>query len=285
MNGFINLYKPSGMSSAYAINKIKKLLGKKVKCGHMGTLDPMASGVLPVGIGKATRLFNFLLDKDKVYTAEFTFGYETDTLDAEGKIIKDGGCIPTINEIKGVLSSLTGIVNQIPPAYSAKNVGGTRSYVLARQGIEVELKPKQVEINSIEVETTSNKNAYKFTIKCKGGTYIRSICRDIAYALNTYATMTKLTRNKSGCFDLTNSVSAEEINSLQDIEARLIKPEDTVYFNVVELNGKKYSDLINGRFCEVNLQNGIYKIYYENVFIGVGEVENNNLKCKAYVNG
>ena len=285
MNGFINLYKPSGMSSAYAINKIKKLLGKKVKCGHMGTLDPMASGVLPVGIGKATRLFNFLLDKDKVYTAEFTFGYETDTLDAEGKIIKDGGYIPTINEIKGVLSSLTGIVDQIPPAYSAKNVGGTRSYVLARQGIEVELKPKQVEINSIEVETTSNKNAYKFTIKCKGGTYIRSICRDIAYALNTYATMTKLTRNKSGCFDLSNSVSAEEINSLQDIEARLIKPEDTVYFEVIELNNKKYSDLINGRFCEVNLQNGLYKIYYDNVFIGVGEVENNNLKCKAYVNG
>lgn len=285
MNGFINLYKPSGMSSAYAINKIKKLLGKKVKCGHMGTLDPMASGVLPVGIGKATRLFNFLLDKDKVYTAEFTFGYETDTLDAEGKIIKDGGYIPTINEIKGVLNSLTGIVDQIPPAYSAKNVGGTRSYVLARQGIEVELKPKQVEINSIEVETTSTKNAYKFTIKCKGGTYIRSICRDIAYALNTYATMTKLTRNKSGCFDLTNSVSAEEINSLQDIEARLIKPEDTVYFEVIELNNKKYSDLINGRFCEVNLQNGLYKIYYDNVFIGVGEVENNNLKCKAYVNG
>ena len=285
MNGFINLYKPSGMSSAYAINKIKKLLGKKVKCGHMGTLDPMASGVLPVGIGKATRLFNFLLDKDKVYTAEFTFGYETDTLDAEGKIIKDGGCIPTINEIKGVLNSLTGIVDQIPPAYSAKNVGGTRSYVLARQGIEVELKPKQVEINSIEVETTSTKNAYKFTIKCKGGTYIRSICRDIAYALNTYATMTKLTRNKSGCFDLTNSVSAEEINSLQDIEARLIKPEDTVYFEVIELNNKKYSDLINGRFCEVNLQNGLYKIYYENVFIGVGEVENKTLKCKAYVNG
>ena len=285
MNGFINLYKPSGMSSAYAINKIKKLLGKKVKCGHMGTLDPMASGVLPVGIGKATRLFNFLLDKDKVYTAEFTFGYETDTLDAEGKIIKDGGYIPTINEIKGVLYSLTGIVNQIPPAYSAKNVGGTRSYVLARQGIEVELKPKQVEINSIEVETTSTKNAYKFTIKCKGGTYIRSICRDIAYALNTYATMTKLTREKSGCFDLSNSVSAEEINSFQDIEIRIIKPEDTVYFEVIELNNKKYSDLINGRFCEVNLQNGLYKIYYENVFIGVGEVENNNLKCKAYVNG
>ena len=184
-----------------------------------------------------------------------------------------------------MLCYLTGIVNQIPPAYSAKNVGGTRSYVLARQGIEVELKPKQVEINSIEVETTSTKNAYKFTIKCKGGTYIRSICRDIAYALNTYATMTKLTREKSGCFDLSNSVSAEEINSFQDIEIRIIKPEDTVYFEVIELNNKKYSDLINGRFCEVNLQNGLYKIYYENVFIGVGEVENNNLKCKAYVNG
>ena len=167
MNGFINLFKPSGMTSAYALNKIKKLLGKKVKCGHMGTLDPMASGVLPVGIGKATRLFNYLLDKDKVYEAEFTFGYETDTLDAEGVTILEGGRIPTLEEVQTASQSLVGVINQIPPSYSAKNVAGTRSYVLARKGIAVELPPKQIEINSIIVTQTEKSNTFKFLIECK----------------------------------------------------------------------------------------------------------------------
>ena len=149
MNGFLNVYKPSGMSSAYALNLIKKRF-KGEKMGHMGTLDPLASGVLPVAFGKSTRLFDYLLDKDKVYKAEFTFGYETDTLDRGGVVIKDNGKLPTESDIISVLPSLVGEVMQMPPIYSAKNVNGKRSYELARLGVEVELKPKKVTITSID---------------------------------------------------------------------------------------------------------------------------------------
>jgi tRNA pseudouridine55 synthase len=283
MNGFINLYKPSGMTSAYALNKIKKLLGKKVKCGHMGTLDPMACGVLPVAIGKSTRLFDYLLDKDKRYVATFTFGYETDSLDAEGKIVRQGGKIPTLSEVQQAAKSLIGVVDQVPPAFSAKNVDGTRSYVLARKGIEVELKPKKVEITNIIVEESNVPNSYTFTVECKGGTYIRSICRDVAYKLNTYATMTALLRQKSGLFTVENSVLAQDINSLEDIKNGLIAPEKVVNLPKIELNNSTFDDLINGRPCYVSAQNGLYNVLYNDVYVGVGEVIKNNLKLKAYI--
>ena len=283
MNGFINLYKPSGITSAYALNKIKKILGKKVKCGHMGTLDPMASGVLPVGIGKCTRLFNYLLDKDKKYRATFTFGYETDTLDAEGKVVADGGKIPTYEEILVAVKGLIGEVEQVPPAYSAKNVGGTRSYVLARQGIAVDLKPKKVVITDIKVEKTDCENAYNFTIFCKGGTYIRSICRDLAYALNTYATMTKLERFQSGLFTENNSILIENINDINDVLKALIKPETVVNFETINLSIDKFNDLINGRRCVVENPNGLYSVFCQNSYVGVCEVLDNNLTIKAYV--
>ena len=283
MNGFINLYKPSGMTSAYALNKIKKLIGKKVKCGHMGTLDPMASGVLPVAIGKCTRLFDYLLDKDKKYVATFTFGYETDTLDAEGVVVKDGGKIPSYEEIVSASKSLIGEIDQIPPAYSAKNVGGTRSYVLARQGISVELKAKKVVITDIKVEKTDKENAYIFTIECKGGTYIRSICRDVAYALNTYATMTSLSRRKSGLFTIENAVLLEDINDILDIEKSLIKPEKVVNLTPLNLVESKYNDLINGRRCYIKEADGLYNVFYNDEYVGVGEILKNNLTMKAYV--
>lgn len=163
MTGFINFYKPSGMSSAISLVKIKKLLGKSVKCGHMGTLDPLASGVLPVAIGKATRLFDYLLDKVKVYEAEFTFGYETDTLDLGGKIINEGGRVPEISEVRAAAERRDREkLQQIPPAYSAKNVNGKRSYELARKGIAVELKPKTVEILSIIVSESEKVGAFNF---------------------------------------------------------------------------------------------------------------------------
>lgn len=283
MNGFINLYKPSGMTSAYALNKIKKLLGKKVKCGHMGTLDPMASGVLPVAIGKSTRLFDYLLDKDKVYLAEFTFGYETDTLDAEGKIVNSGGYIPTVNEIETACKGLVGLIDQVPPSYSAKNVGGVRSYVLARRGVTVELKAKKVEINEITVMETNDKTKFNFLIKCKGGTYVRSICRDIAYSLNTYATMTALLRKKSGLFSEENAILASNINSLEDIKKALIKPEETLNYSTITLNEVEYLNLINGRRCLVKNENGLYKVFYGDIFVGVGEILGGNLTIKAFI--
>ena len=282
MNGFINFYKPSGESSAKAISKIKKKF-KGQKIGHMGTLDPMASGVLPVAIGKATRLFDFLLDKTKIYRAKFTFGYQTDTLDAEGVVVIEGGRIPTLNEIENACKSLIGVIDQIPPQYSAKNVAGKRSYQLARQGKTVDLPPKQVEIISIIPEKTDKEDTFSFEIKCKGGTYIRSIAREIATSLNTYATMTALVRENSGGFALSTALSIDDVIKMQDVSSVLIKPDSVLSFKSVILNEKQEGDLINGRPCQVNANDGFYKVYFNGCFYGVGVIEDNNLKLKAYL--
>ncbi len=282
MNGFLNLYKPSGMSSAYALNLIKKQF-KGIKMGHMGTLDPLASGVLPVAFGKSTRLFDFLLDKDKTYIACFTFGYETDTLDRGGKIIKQTDFIPTEQDIKGVLPNLIGEINQLPPVYSAKNVNGKRSYELAREGVEVDLKPKRVVISNVELIEQIDKSTFKFIIKCKGGTYIRSICRDLAYLLNTTATMTALERTESGVFTKENAFSLEEISNNFNNKKMLIAPDEVINFPTINLNPKQTLDILNGRYFLVDNKEGIYKVYGENEFIGVGIVKDKLLKIKAFI--
>ena len=141
MKGFINLYKPAGISSAAAVSAVKKKF--HTPCGHMGTLDPMAEGVLPVGIYKTSRLFQYLLDKDKSYVARFRFGFTTDTLDVTGSVTETTGIVPSEEEIKAVLPAFIGEIEQIPPKYSAKCIDGKRGYQLARKGVEFELQPKK----------------------------------------------------------------------------------------------------------------------------------------------
>ena len=177
--GFINVDKPSGIVSSTVVNKIKWLSG--VPCGHMGTLDPLASGVLPVGVGNATRLFDYFLEKQKEYIAEFTFGVESDTLDSTGNLIR-GGHVPDEREIEAVLPAFFGDIMQMPPKYSAKNVNGRRGYELARAGIEFELQPKKVHIYGMEClgKAEGKEDTFRIKIRCGGGTYIRSIARDVA---------------------------------------------------------------------------------------------------------
>ena len=195
--GFFCVDKPSGIVSSAVVNKLKWLCG--MPTGHMGTLDPLASGVLPVGVGNATRLFNYFLEKKKVYIAEFTFGVDSDTLDSTGELVY-GGRIPEAGEIEAVLPSLCGEVMQLPPKYSAKNIGGKRGYELARAGIEFELQPKQVRIDYIKLlGKGENENSFRFEISCGGGTYIRSIARDMAAALETKAVMSALRPRKAAC--------------------------------------------------------------------------------------
>lgn len=282
MNGFINFFKPSDMSSAYALNLIKKRF-KGEKLGHMGTLDPLASGVLPVAFGKSTRLFDYLLDKVKVYRAVFTFGYETDTLDRGGKVVNENGVIPKKEEILSKLGSLVGEVMQMPPKYSAKNVGGKRGYELARQGIDFELKPKKVVILKIELTKQISDTAYEFLIECKGGTYIRSICRDLAYSLSTFATMTSLEREKSGYFTKENAFSLEDIVNNFDEEKMLILPSKVVDLPILMLSDIEEGHLINGRKFLINSQNGKFKVFGQSGFIGIGEVIDNKLNLTAYL--
>lgn len=287
MNGFLNVYKPKGMSSAFCLNKIKRKLG--LKCGHMGTLDPLACGVLPVAVGQAARLFDCLLDKKKTYVAEFTFGYQTDTLDLEGKPILSGGKIPSKSEIEEVLPSFCGEIMQAPPAFSAKCVGGTKSYKLARRGIEVALEPKKVIVYSIKLLESDlaeqARGVFKLEIVCGGGTYIRALARDIAAAAGTYGTMTALERAACGYFTKQNSVTLEDIENAENLIDLLIKSDEVLDYPKLVLNNTQATRLLNGLRDEYAIENGEYRVYCESEFWGVGHVLDKTLSVKPYVRG
>jgi tRNA pseudouridine55 synthase len=216
INGFLNINKEAGMTSAKVVAKVKAMLReageRDTKVGHFGTLDPDGEGVLPIGLGRANRLFNAFLDKRKVYTAVFKFGVATDTLDASGEILEEQDVDISEGQIASVLSQHIGKIDQLPPAYSAKMVGGVRAYALARAGKEVKLTPKTVEIFSIRLTARLKKNIYAFRIECGGGTYIRSLARDIAASLGTIGIMTYIRREKSGWFDIADSIMLSELS-------------------------------------------------------------------------
>lgn len=279
MTGFINLNKAVGSSSAREVSVIKRLTGQP--CGHMGTLDPMASGVLPVGIGNACRLFDYFLTKRKTYLATFRFGEHFDTLDTTGQVISAGGRIPEREEIECVLPRLVGEVMQVPPKYSAKSIGGKRGYALARAGVDFELPPKRVSIYSIDLVARRSEDEYDFRIKCGGGTYVRSICRDMAEMLGTFAAMSALVREKSGPFAIENSVAAEQLNS--DNILQYIIPADSVLpFDSVHVADRTQFMLLNGMSVPTDLVDGTYKIYLENgQFYGLGAVADCRLKVKT----
>lgn len=211
-NAIINFNKPTGMSSFFAVKKVARILGVK-KAGHMGTLDPYGTGVLLIGVNKGTKLFDEYLNKVKTYIATFHFGYETDTLDSEGNIIKQDqtGKVITKEMVEGIIKDFIGKQQQMPPNFSAKKINGKKAYELAREGKSVELKPKEVEIFSLNLINCFEDNNFVFEITCSSGTYIRSLCRDIAYRLSTYGTMVSIIRTKCGGFNIENSCTLQEL--------------------------------------------------------------------------
>lgn len=281
MIGFICINKRVGDSSTYCVNKAKRKL--KCKCGHMGTLDPLASGVLPIGLGQATRLFDILMDKRKTYIATFDFAYETPSLDLETQPVNFSQVIPTKTEIEKVLNGFIGDIMQIPPKYSAKFIDGKRSYKLARQGLDVDLKPKKVRVYDLKLLEQLTNSEFKFEIQCGGGTYIRSLVRDMALALGCFGTMTSLTRTKSGFFKIENSVGIDEFISDDDPTKYIIKPQDVLDFDTVVLSQVQAKRLIDGLYDEYALKDGLYKVFNGEEFWGVGEVRSNILKMKVYV--
>ncbi len=281
MKGFINLIKPEGMSSAYAVGSVKRKL--HVNSGHMGTLDPMASGVLPVGIEKTSRLFQYLIDKVKTYVARFKFGFTTDTLDTTGVITERTSVIPSQSEIKCVLNKFIGEIDQIPPKYSAKCIAGKRGYQLARKGIDFTLEPKKVTVLSIDCLSQTDENEFEFEIKCKGGTYIRSLARDIAFSLGTVGTMSKLVRTASGVFCMENGVTVEEFMSSDNPEKYVLPPDMAVNFAKLRLSAKQAQKILDGVYEDYGFEDGTYRVYNEDEFWGVGVSERGKLKIKAYV--
>ena len=228
MHGWIILDKPVGLGSTQAVSAVKRALRTgeypKRKVGHGGTLDPLASGVLPIAVGEATKLAGRMLDSDKVYDFTLTFGAQTDTLDGEGEVIATSDHRPTLAEVEAVLARFTGPIDQVPPAYSALKVDGKRAYDLARAGEEVELATRAVTIYSLTVARADEGplNAVTLIAHVSKGTYIRSLARDIAQALGTVGHVTMLHRVKAGPFGLEQAISLDKLDEMakaRDLEA------------------------------------------------------------------
>ncbi len=206
------LNKPKKMSSFLAVKLVKKILGAK-KAGHMGTLDPLADGVLVIGLNKATKLFDKFLNSNKEYISVFKFGIETDTLDLDGQVVKTNSKIINKNELENVLKCFVGKQEQLPPIFSAKKINGKRACDLARSGEKVILKPKEVEIYDLKVLEQLETNCFKIKISCSSGTYVRSIVRDVAEKLSTCGMTLSITRTKCGVLCIEDSYTLEQLRA------------------------------------------------------------------------
>lgn len=231
MIGIINLNKPQGKTSHDMVYFIRRTLNIK-QVGHTGTLDPDATGVLPVLVGKATRLSDFLVSDTKEYIARIRLGIETDTEDITGSVIKKSDVDLNIDDVKKVLSAFEGEINQLPPMYSAVKINGKKLYTLARKGITVERKPRKITIYKILLLSDKlENNEFEIKVSCSKGTYIRTLCADIGKALGCGAAMAALERTKSGNFAIENSFTPEEIEELAqkgDFASFIMKIDDVL---------------------------------------------------------
>lgn len=282
MIGFINVNKPQGISSAGVVGCIKHNF-KLDKIGHMGTLDPLACGVLPIAVGKATRLFDYFLNKQKTYIVEAEFGYETHSLDLGTEVEKNTTIIPSYKEICDTTSKFLGVIKQLPPIYSAKNINGEKAYNLARKGQNVQLKPVDVEIFKFECLEDLGKNKFKFLIECSSGTYVRSLIRDLAYNLNSLATVTFLQRAKTGAFDINNSVNLDDLlkSNINDY----IVPIEKVFSNykIIDVNETDFFKLKNGLTIDSGVDDKNIFIRYKTSILGIADAINGKLKLKTYL--
>lgn len=275
-SGIVLVNKPKGISSNKVVNIVKHALKAK-KCGHLGTLDLEGEGLLPVTVNKGTKLFDFFLQKDKTYEANFVFGIETDTLDTSGKVMKVKEVNFTYFELENAVKGMIGKYAQMPPQYSAKKVNGKVGYKEARKGGTLNLSPKEVEIYDFKILGEVEKNIYRFEISCSSGTYIRSIARDLAYHLGTYGSMQCILRTRCGVFCLKDAYSLDEIESGNF----KVIPCDSV-FNLpkISLSEKGNFKILNGQILDISEKDGEYKLYFGEKFLGIGEVKSGKLKMK-----
>lgn len=292
MIGVINLLKPPGMSSNNAVVDIRRLLKIK-KVGHMGTLDPGAAGVLPVCVGKATRLFPYLVNKDKEYIFEIQFGETTDTLDAYGKKMADCNCDISISMLEAILPKFLGAQWQTPPMYSALKVEGRKMYELARKGQEIERseKRRQIQIDELECIEQTGKNRFLLRTVCSRGTYIRTLCEDIAEELACCGYMSFLLRSRVGQFDLQKSWSMDELRSkVERDEFDFFEDFEQVLKNYqrVQVPSALYRILRNGVPLDIqapaeNCEGRSYSIFCRDEFFGLGSWHGDLLKIDCFL--
>lgn len=286
MNGILIINKEKGCTSHDIVYKVKKIFNEKV--GHTGTLDPLAEGVLPILIGKGTLCSKYLINHDKKYVVNLALGQKTETADLEGKIIEEKK-IPdkslTQSKIEKVLKSFIGKQQQMPPIYSAIKVNGKKLYEYARKGQNVEIKPREIEIYDIKLmNIDAQKKQIQYEVFCGKGTYIRSLCEDIAEKLETVGYMESLKRIQVGDFKIEESSKIQELEENKEdtkyLESKIISVEE-IFKNKekIKLDDKKMQLFLNGVKITQNQENDIYRIYDKNEkFIGIGIVQDKLLK-------
>ncbi|MBR1380323.1 MAG: tRNA pseudouridine(55) synthase TruB [Alphaproteobacteria bacterium] len=296
MDGWVILDKDSGVSSRHAGARVARIFGEK-KFGHIGTLDPMASGVLPIAIGRATKTIPFVENahpETKEYLFDVVFGFSTDTLDITGEKNADGGRVPTIDEIRDVLPTFTGEISQIPPAFSAVHVNGVRAYDAARRGVMIDIPPRLVTVYLLECTGETN-GTFHFRMRCSRGTYVRSIARDIAKHIGTIATVSMICRTESGPFTLDLAVKLDFLENLVNngtaIDKYLLPSENWLWgMSVISLTCDKDIELFkNGGFVTISQEDkccddgGLYKVYAGCEFIGIGVFTDGFLRPKRII--
>lgn len=293
-DGIINVNKPAGWTSQDVCTKLRHVLHIK-KIGHTGTLDPMATGVLPVCVGKATRIIEYYDRDPKSYHASMKLGIRTDTLDITGRILETSGYEEVSEKaVREAFKAYTGNVRQIPPKYSALKINGKRAYDLAREGKDFEIKPREIIIYDNEVTRIDlERGEIEFDVTCSKGTYIRTICDDIGSDLGCGAVMTALTRTASGYFRIEDSYTVEEIMEAEDPLVKLLIPADITLEKLgkIALNDNRITAFLNGnsswgngfRITQPSSFDVLYRVYGNNAFLGVGAVENGSLVPKKVI--
>ncbi|WIW71894.1 tRNA pseudouridine(55) synthase TruB [Anaerosinus gibii] len=275
-DGLVNVLKPPGMSSHDVVSFIRRVYQTK-KVGHAGTLDPAACGVLPIAIGKATRLIEYMSEADKSYRAELTFGFETDSGDDTGIIVKkvDKYILPSFEVISDTLNSFVGDIIQTPPMHSAIKINGNKLCDLVRKGIKVEVPSRKVEIKKI-LPIQYRNNKLLFDVSCSKGTYIRSLCMDIGHKLMIPATMSFLTRTRVGDFSLNDSYTLNEI--AEQKKSILLDVDYSVkHLPSINLSLKQILDFQEGRSVKIDLINKaqLFRVYnMDKSFIGIARYDN-----------
>ncbi len=292
MNGFFNIMKPPGMTSAAVVAVMRRLTGEK-RVGHAGTLDPEAAGVLPVMAGKAARLFDYLVDKEKEYEAVCAFGSSTDTQDATGTVLETGECYPDIETVREKAQELVGEIIQRPSMYSAIKVGGKPLYVRARKGETVEVPERTVTIYGIDVIGEEPDHAVRMKVRCGKGTYIRTLCDDLGKKCGCPAHMRSLVRTKSGAFTIDTAITPDEARELTargELTGRMMPPDVPLghiprvdvpeRFRKMVVNGAKVPA---GEACGDIAPEQIVRVYLAGGFWGIAQKQGDVLVGKALI--
>ena len=288
MNGFLVVLKPPGMTSSDVVVRVRRQLGRKDKVGHAGTLDPEASGVLPLMIGKAARLFDYLVEKEKTYVAELKPGYATDTQDAHGKIISGTGGSVTREALEAVLPQFIGDIMQVPPMFSALKRDGQKLCDLARQGVDVALEARPTQVHEIEILHELPDGGFMLRIRCGKGTYIRTLCHDIGQALGTGAHMGLLLRTQTGMFTLEDAHTIEEIEGCDDLSALLVAM-DRPLAHIPRVDVVPWAERFvrNGNALSLKELRGDpvegrpVRLYLNDQFAGIGRMHGDQMKFDA----